>query len=95
MRWARLSAPWAGVTLFGIVVCGALAVVSPALLAWSLPLTLGSLLAVPFCVLTAAPEVGRAMVRAGLCATREEIAPPWEIARVGEGGSGVAMASVR
>jgi hypothetical protein len=33
--------------------------------------------AVPFCVLTAAPEAGRAMVRAGLCATREEIAPPW------------------
>ncbi|AWN52714.1 glucans biosynthesis glucosyltransferase MdoH [Methylobacterium sp. 17Sr1-1] len=95
VRWGEAFRALGGVTLFGIVVCGALAVVSPALLAWSLPLTLGSLLAVPFCVLTAAPEVGRAMVRAGLCATREEIAPPWEIARVGEGGSGVAMASVR
>ncbi|SEP39725.1 membrane glycosyltransferase [Methylobacterium sp. ap11] len=85
LRWGEGLAALPGVTLFGLLVCGALALVSPALLAWSLPLTLGSLLAVPFCVLTAAPEAGRAMVRAGLCATREEIAPPWEIARLGEG----------
>ena len=43
-----------------------------------------SLVAEDFAVLTAAPEVGRAMVRSGLCATREEIAPPWEIAGLGE-----------
>ncbi|WP_288580702.1 glucans biosynthesis glucosyltransferase MdoH [uncultured Methylobacterium sp.] len=85
LRWSEGLAALPGVTLFGLLVCGALALVSPALLVWSLPLTLGSLLAVPFCVLTAAPEAGRAMVRAGLCATREEIAPPWEIARLGEG----------
>ena len=84
LRWGEAFRALGGVTLFGIVMCGAFALVSPALLAWSLPLTLGSLLAVPFCVLTAAPRVGRAMVRAGLCATREEIAPPWEIARLGE-----------
>ncbi len=85
LRWGEGLAALPGVTLFGLLVCGALALVSPALLVWSLPLTLGSLLAVPFCVLTAAPEAGRAMARAGLCATREEIAPPWEIARLGEG----------
>lgn len=85
LRWGEGLAALPGVTLFGLLVCGALALVSPALLVWSLPLTLGSLLAVPFCVLTAAPEAGRAMVRAGLCATREEIAPPWEIARLGAG----------
>ena len=85
LRWSEGLAALPGVTLFGLLVCGALALVSPALLVWSLPLTLGSLLAVPFCVLTAAPEAGRAMARAGLCATREEIAPPWEIARLGEG----------
>ncbi|MGX7707388.1 glucans biosynthesis glucosyltransferase MdoH [Methylobacterium sp. Gmos1] len=95
VRWGEAVRALGGVTLFGVGVCGALALVSPALLAWSLPLTLGSLLAVPFCVLTAAPGLGRAMVRAGLCATREEIAPPWEIARLGEAGGGVAMASVR
>ncbi len=56
-----------------------------------LPLTLGSLLSVPFAVLTAAPEAGRAMVRAGLCATREEIAPPWEIARLQAGRTEAAV----
>lgn len=89
VRWGEAFRALGGVTLFGIVVCGALAVLSPALLAWSLPLTLGSLFAVPFCVLTAAPWTGRAMVRASLCATREEIAPPWEIARLGEGRGAV------
>jgi membrane glycosyltransferase len=88
LRWGEAFAALRGVTLFGLLVCGALALVSPALLAWSLPLTLGSLLAVPFAVLTAAPEVGRAMVRSGLCATREEIAPPWEIAGLGEARGG-------
>ncbi|KMO43059.1 glucosyl transferase family 2 [Methylobacterium tarhaniae] len=95
VRWGEAARALCGVTLFGLLVCGALALVSPALLAWSLPLTLGSLLAVPFCVLTAAPEVGRAMVRAGLCATREEIAPPWEIARLEEGKAGVGVTSGR
>ncbi|KMO22258.1 glucans biosynthesis glucosyltransferase MdoH [Methylobacterium platani] len=83
LGWGEALAALRGVTLFGLAVCGALAVVSPALLVWSLPLTLGSLLAVPFCVVTASPAAGRAMVRSGLCATREEIAPPWEIARLG------------
>ncbi|PIK71836.1 glucans biosynthesis glucosyltransferase MdoH, partial [Methylobacterium frigidaeris] len=89
VRWGEAARALSGVTLFGVVVCGTLALVSPALLAWSLPLTLGSLLAVPLCVLTAAPGVGQAMVRAGLCATREEIAPPWEVMRLGRGTGAV------
>lgn len=84
LRWREAFRGLGGVTLFGLLVCGALAVVSPALLAWSLPLTLGSLLSIPFAVLTAAPGLGRAMVASGLCATPEEIAPPWEIARLRE-----------
>lgn len=86
LRWSEAFRALGGVTLFGVLVCGALAAIAPVLLAWSLPLTLGSLLSVPFAVLTAAPEAGRAMVRSGLCATREEIAPPWEIARLKAGG---------
>ncbi len=86
LRWSEAFRALGGVTLFGLVVCGALAAIAPTLLAWSLPLTLGSLFSVPFAVLTAAPEAGRAMVRSGLCATREEIAPPWEIARLQAGG---------
>ena len=67
-------------TLFGVVVCGALAIISPTLLMWSLPLTAGYILAVPLAVLTADPAVGRWMQRNGLCAIPEDIAPPPEIA---------------
>jgi membrane glycosyltransferase len=66
-------------TLFGIVVCGGLALVSPTLLAWSLPLTAGYILAVPLAVWTADPTVGRWMQRIGICAIPEDIAPPAEI----------------
>src|SRR5215471_16594200 len=39
-------------TLFGVIVCGALIAVAPPVFWWSLPLTAGYLLAVPFAVLT-------------------------------------------
>ena len=69
-------------TLFGVIVCGALLLVSPTVLLWSLPLTLGYLLAVPFCVLTAAPAAGRLLRRLGLAAIPEEFAPPPEVAAI-------------
>lgn len=69
-------------TLFGVVVCGTLYVISPATLLWSLPLTAGYLLAVPFAVATAAPAAGRWMKQAGLCAIPEDFAPPKEIMAV-------------
>src|SRR5581483_5406253 len=48
-------------TLFGVIVCGALLVIAPAVFRWSLPLTAGYLLAVPFAVLTADPRLGKAL----------------------------------
>ena len=68
--------------LFGTIVCGALYAVSPATLTWSLPLTLGYLVAVPFAVVTASPALGLWMKRAGLCAIPEDFAPPKEIRAV-------------
>ena len=68
--------------LFGTVVCCALYLISPATFLWSLPLTLGYLVAVPFAVATAAPALGRWMKRAGLCAIPEDFAPPKEILAV-------------
>ncbi len=68
--------------LFGTIVCGALYLISPTTLVWSLPLTLGYLVAVPFAVATASPELGRWMKRAGLCAIPEDFAPPKEILAV-------------
>lgn len=68
--------------LFGAAVCGTLSALSPTVLIWSLPLTAGYLLAVPFCVLTADPALGRRMRRLGLCGIPEDFAPPAEITAV-------------
>ena len=59
-------------TLFGVLVCGALLAIAPAVFWWSLPLTAGYLLAIPFAVLTADPASGRALQRLGLCGIPED-----------------------
>ena len=66
-------------SLFGALVCGALAALSPATLAWSLPLTLGYLVAIPFAVLTASEDVTELLKRHALCGIPEELEPPAEI----------------
>jgi membrane glycosyltransferase len=69
-------------TLFGVVVCGALLIVAPAVFWWSLPLTAGYLLAIPFAVLTADPRLGRALQRLGVCGIPEDFDPPAEVEAV-------------
>lgn len=69
-------------TLFGVLVCGALLAVAPAVFWWSLPLTAGYLLAVPFAVVTASPTLGRLMQRAGLCGIPEDFDTPAEVRTV-------------
>ena len=66
-------------TLLGGLICGALWVISPVTLLWSLPLTAGYLLAVPFCVLTAGPRVGVWMKRTGLAGIPEDFEMPAEL----------------
>jgi membrane glycosyltransferase len=66
-------------TLLGLYVCGALLAVAPVVLWWSLPLTAGYLLAIPFAVLTAHPAFGRALQRVRLCAIPEDLATPGEV----------------
>ncbi|MEQ1696930.1 MAG: glucans biosynthesis glucosyltransferase MdoH [Hyphomicrobiaceae bacterium] len=68
--------------LFGVIVCGSLWVISPATLIWSLPLTAGYLLAVPFCVLTANPALGAWMKREGIAGIPEDFDTPNEVAKV-------------
>ena len=68
--------------LFGCAICGALAWLSPAVLLWSLPLTFGYLVAVPFAVATASPAFGEALARRRLCAVPEELTEPPEIRAV-------------
>jgi len=69
-------------TLFGAVVCGSLWFISPATLYWSLPLTAGYLLAIPFAMVTANPRLGLWMKRAGLCGIPEDFTAPKEIRAV-------------
>ena len=57
LSWATAAQNLWPQMLFGVIVCGALLVIEPAVLWWSLPLTAGYLLAVPFAVLTADPRV--------------------------------------
>jgi len=70
-------------TLFGIIVCGALLLIEPAVFWWSLPLTAGYLVAIPFAVLTAAPALGRFFQKLGLCGIPEDFSPPAEIKAIG------------
>lgn len=71
--------------LFGLYIFGTLAVLSPTVLIWSLPLTAGYILAIPFAMLTAAPALGALFVRAGLCGIPEDFDPPAEIVAI-QGG---------
>ncbi|MGE0626823.1 MAG: glucans biosynthesis glucosyltransferase MdoH [Hyphomicrobiaceae bacterium] len=66
-------------TLFGLIVCSAMYGVEPAVLWWSLPLTAGYLLAMPFAVVTASPAVGRFFVSTGLNGIPEDFDMPEEI----------------
>ncbi len=63
-------------TLFGAVLFIVTGLTAPALLIWSLPLTLGYIVATPFAVLTASPGLGAFLARWKLCALPEEIAQP-------------------
>jgi membrane glycosyltransferase len=66
-------------TLFGVLVCGALLLIAPAVFWWSLPLTAGYLLAIPFAVLTADPRFGKALQWLGLCGVPEDFDTPGEV----------------
>jgi membrane glycosyltransferase len=69
-------------TLFGVIVCGALWLIEPEVLWWSLPLTAGYLVAIPFAVVTASPALGRWFQKMGLAGIPEDFAPPPEIRAV-------------
>jgi membrane glycosyltransferase len=69
-------------TLFGVAVCTTLVMVAPTVFWWSLPLTIGYLLAIPFAVITANPRVGRWFQALGLCGIPEDFDPPAEVVAV-------------
>ena len=69
-------------TLFGILVCGSVWAISKPALVWSLPMTAGFLLAIPFCVVTSSPRLGAWMTRWGLAGIPEDFDKPAEITAV-------------
>jgi len=68
--------------LFGAYLFGSLIVLSPTVLLWSMPLTAGYLLAIPFAMATAQPEFGEWFVRRGLCGIPEDFDPPAELVAI-------------
>ena len=84
ISWATAAESLWPQTLFGIVVCGLLWLIAPAVFWWSLPLTLGYLVAIPFAVVTASPALGRFFQRLGLAGIPEDFKAPAEITAVTE-----------
>lgn len=68
--------------LFGVIVCSGLYAVSPTAFWWSLPLTAGYLLAVPFAVVTAWPAMGQLFQSLGLNGIPEDFDTPKEVKAV-------------
>ncbi len=69
-------------TLFGVIVCGLLLAIAPTVFWWSLPLTAGYLVAIPFAVVTASPALGRLFAKIGLAGIPEDFDPPKEVTAV-------------
>ena len=68
--------------VFGLYIFGALLWLSPTVLIWSLPLTAGYVLAIPFAMVTALPALGGWFARAGLCGIPEDFDPPAELVAI-------------
>ena len=59
-------------TLFGLTMIVVFAFQAPMAIAWSAPVVLGLVLAIPFAVITASPKLGVHLAEKKLCATPEE-----------------------
>lgn len=77
-------------TVFGLALIGTLGAISPTTLLFSLPLTIGYTIAIPFAVWTSQPALGEWMSRKGICTLPEEHELIWEI----EGAQGAATGPV-
>jgi membrane glycosyltransferase len=67
-------------TLLGVGTMAVLGLTVPAAIPYALFIAGGLVLSIPLAVLTAAPGLGRALVRVGFCRLPEETAPPEELA---------------
>jgi membrane glycosyltransferase len=79
LSWGEAAQALWPQSVFGAIVLSALYWISPGVLVWSLPLTAGYLLAIPFAVVTASPALGRIMRAYGVAGIPEDFAAPAEI----------------
>jgi membrane glycosyltransferase len=70
--------------LFGGFLFATLAALSPTVLLWSLPMTAGYVLAIPFAMLTALPALGGWLQQRGLCGIPEDFETPPVLASIAE-----------
>ncbi len=83
-------------TLLGVVWAVIAVMLDPVLLAWTSPVAVGLVLAVPISILTSRVDLGQACRRLGLFVTPEETAPPQVMARAAHlRGSYVSEAVMR
>jgi membrane glycosyltransferase len=75
---AAVSALWPHY-VFATGLAIAMVQLTPALIVWALPLTVGYVLAAPFAVLTASPAFGRLLGRWKICTSPEELYMPREV----------------
>lgn len=85
LSWSAASQTLWPQTVFGLSLYSSLAAIAPAVVLWSLPLTAGYILAIPFAVVTASPRAGRIFRRYGIAGVPEDFAPPPEIIAVEAG----------
>jgi membrane glycosyltransferase len=71
-------------TLMGLAWAATSLRLDPALLAWTAPVSLGLVFAIPLSMLTSRADLGRLARRLGLFLTPEEIAPPAVVTRAGQ-----------
>ncbi len=80
VRWQTAVSQFWPQTVLGFALIVALAVISPIVLLWSLPLIVGYALAIPYAVLSASPSLGKVMTSSGLCGVPEDFKVASEIA---------------
>jgi membrane glycosyltransferase len=76
LSWGEASLHLWPQLVFGLVVLMPLYLLSPSAFYWSLPLTLGFVVAIPFAVLTASPLLGQFFVKSGLSGIPEDFNLP-------------------
>jgi membrane glycosyltransferase len=82
LSWGEAAKVFWPHTLFALVLLAILAAGKPEAIVWFMPFLIGPLLAIPFAVFTALPELGALAARARFCAIPEEFDMPRDLAKI-------------